>query len=469
MPAHGCEKCGKRLNRYNRTGLCGPCRLAGADQPAPSWPTAVPVGVWALPDVRAALERLDMPALFSRLRAHTGMKQADLAFLAGRTQADWSKIETGRRVADVNVIVSILSGLGAPAGKVRLPLPDAHGAALQQSAVQQAAVDSADFVSGLAPTSVTDVVLDEFTFELSRIATAYVHAPLWPLFLDLVKIRDELFGLLQVRQRHWHMRRLFLLAGVTCLLMAHASQNLGDEKAAHSQIKTALVCADEAGHEGLRAWGRGTSALIAEWSPQRHLALRLTADAHEYAPAGEGRIRIAAIEARTAARMGDTARAHAALDRMREAQEYADRDDGLGTDFGGLLTFPGAKQAYYAGGTYALLGEHEKALDNAMRAIRQYETGLPEDRSYGDEALARLDVVTAHLALGNLDGAGHHLMSVLAIPPEQRISQLGAGLRRVLFALQEPTVATSAGVGDLVEATRRFQQTLTPGTVPSVP
>ncbi|UNZ21367.1 hypothetical protein [Streptomyces sp. 891-h] len=112
----------------------------------------------------------------------------------------------------------------------------------------------------------------------------------------------------------------------------------------------------------------------------------------------------------------------------------ADRND-FGAAFGGLLTFPEPKQAYYAGGTYALLGEHERALGHAMLAIRQYETGLPEDRSYGDEALARVDVVTAHLALGNVDEAVRNLRAVLSIPPEQRISQLGAGLRRVLTAL----------------------------------
>ncbi|MCX2968221.1 MULTISPECIES: helix-turn-helix domain-containing protein [Streptomyces] len=456
------------MSRYNTEALCGPCQQAAAS-PADAAPAAIPALVWDLPEIREALDRLDMPALFTRLRARTGRTQAELAALAGRTQTDWSKTESGqRRLVNIDTITSILTRLGVPASHVRLPLPAQSGAASRRAVITRAAAESVDFVASLAPPSATDAILDEIEVELSRIATAYVHAPLWPLFTDLVRIRDQLFGLLRARQRHWHTRRLYLLTGVTCLLLAHASQNLGDEPAAHSQIKTAMICADEAGHDGLRAWGRGTSALIAEWSPQRHLALRLAADAYAYAPAGPGRVRIAAIEARTAARVGDAARATAALERMRAAQEHAEPDNGL-TAFGGLLTFPAVKASYYAGGTYALLGDHQRALEHATAAIRQYETGLPEDRSYGDEALARLDVVTAHLGLGHVEEAARHLTVVLSLPAEQRISQLGSGLRRVLTALARPAVAGMPGAADLLDAARRAERALTGSAVPSVP
>jgi tetratricopeptide (TPR) repeat protein len=378
-------------------------------------------------------------------------------------------IESGTRTIRVlDEATAILKRLGAPTDAVRL-LPASTTDLTRSIAVHQAAAGSAAFTSALPAPTATDTVLDEIEFQLTRIATAYVHAPLWPLFVDLERVRDQTFALLLDRQRPWHTRRLYLLAGTACLLMAHASQNLGGhEDAARVQINAAMTCADEAGHEGLRAWARGTSALIAEWSPQHRLAVRLAADAHEHAPRGHGRIRSAAIEARAAARLGDEARARAALDRLHRAQEHTEHDDGLG-DFGGLLTFPTAKQAYYTGSTYSLLGDHETALGYSLRAIGHYESGLPEERSYGDEALARLDATAAYLALGGIEEADRQLQAVLAIPAERRISQLGPALDRLLSALERPALAGNSRIAELADATRRFRGASSPSALPSAP
>lgn len=52
---------------------------------------------------------------------------------------------------------------------------------------------------------------------------------------------------------------MFFLAGTCCLLLAHASQNLGDSASAMAQIRAALTCAEEADHHGLRAWTHGSA------------------------------------------------------------------------------------------------------------------------------------------------------------------------------------------------------------------
>ncbi|MEU4998728.1 hypothetical protein [Streptomyces sp. NPDC021622] len=49
-------------------------------------------------------------------------------------------------------------------------------------------------------------------------------------------------------------------------------------------------------------------------------------------------------------------------------------DDDLG-QFGGFLTFPRAKQDYYLGGTYTLLGQHQQARHHAATAIEAYRMG----------------------------------------------------------------------------------------------
>jgi tetratricopeptide (TPR) repeat protein len=159
-----------------------------------------------------------------------------------------------------------------------------------------------------------------------------------------------------------------------------------------------------------------------------------------FAPTADSRVRLASLEARAAARTGDRTLALDALRRAACAREVAAAHDKL-DEFGGLLTFPVPKQHYYAGSTYALLGETERAQENALLAIGIYETGPVEQRSYGDEALARVDVTTARLALGDLDGAREALRPVLDLPLERRIEQVAVGVGRVRCALALPRYA----------------------------
>lgn len=145
-----------------------------------------------------------------------------------------------------------------------------------------------------------------------------------------------------------------------------------------------------------------------------------------------------------------------ALGRAARARDAATRQDTL-EEFGGLLTFPVPKQHYYAGGTYALLGEAQPAQQSALLAIGMYETGPAEQRSYGDEALARVDVTTARLALGDLDGAREALRPVLDLPPERRIEQLALGMSRVRTGLALPRYARARVAGEITQEVDQYQ------------
>jgi tetratricopeptide (TPR) repeat protein len=320
----------------------------------------------------------------------------------------------------------------------------------------QAAAVSLEFAESITPSNVSDDTLEHLSFEISRIATDYVHAPLFPLFGGLLQLRDQIFGLLAGRQRPQQTRELLLLAGTTCLMLSHASQNIGDTRSAKAQVRTAWTFAEQADHTGLRAWTRGTSALINEWSPQSRMALKLTEHAAALAPAGESRIRIAAIEARAAARLGDRDRALAAVERLLRSREETPQKDEV-EQFGGLLSFPVAKQEYYLGGTFALLGEYAQAERHATTAVERYVTGPREERSYGDEALAVMDIATAKLALGDLDGAAERLRQILALPPALRIQQLGKAMDRVAASLRQPTFAGNRDARELADLARSYR------------
>lgn len=238
-------------------------------------------------------------------------------------------------------------------------------------------------------------------------------------------------------------------------MLAHASQNLGESTSAMAQARTALTCAEHADHTGLCAWVRGTQALIAEGSRRPVEAVTFARAGQGHARGLDAKVRLAALEARALARTGDGRAAVAALRRAERAREEPAEDDEL-TGFGGVLTFPLAKQLYYAGGTLNLIGEHARAEQASRTAINLYETGPAEQRSYGDEALARVDVATARLAAGDVDGAASALRPVLELPPEQRIWQVRDGVARVGTSLLLSRHAGTAGARALARRIEAF-------------
>ncbi|MFE7300616.1 helix-turn-helix domain-containing protein [Streptomyces sp. NPDC057579] len=459
-----CLKCGCRLSRYNpdERKLCGVCARSTPIPTAQPAPPTVPPHIWTDPGVQKALRELDFGQVSRLLRQHARLRQDDLARLTGLSQGYLSQLESGaRRLTHIDKTQAFLDALDVPAelrplGTGGTPEPNREEADPLRSLATGAAQSSSAFAEFISSSNVSTDELEQFGFTLARIATDYVHAPLLPLFTELVALRDELFDRLQGRQRPQQSRELFMLAGTACLLLAHASQNLGEQASAMAQIRTARLCAEQADHTGLRSWTAGTAALIAEWSPQNRMALKLTEHAARLAPAGEARVRIAAIEARTAARIGDRELSLAAIDRMRQAKEETPAHDEV-EQFGGLLTFPPAKQDYYLGSTYTLLGKYEEAHRHATAAIAAYRCGPTEERSYGDEALAHIDLITAGILQGDPDGATTALQHVLDLPPQMRIRQLGSAMDRLGSLMRRTGLKGNRSIGQLTDLIHDYQ------------
>lgn len=472
-----CRNCPTRLGKYSHGALCDACKgtahIGDAEPPVPQLPPAV----WSNQDVREALAKRDHGALLRTVRKLSGLSQVDLAEMITIDQAYLSRIESRKRRLPPAREADVLKSLGVPADLIpdspqekknrtacsdQDPEKDSleHSTELRALATQ-AAEDSLAFTELITPSNCDDDTLEYLALDVSRIATDYVHAPLTHVFTDLVALRDRLFRLLRGHQTPHHTQQLFVLTGTTCLLMAHASQNLGDERSAMAQLRTAWACATHADHRALRAWITGTRALLAEWSPQPHHALRHAEAAAALAPAGESRVRIHAIEARAAARLGDSQRALAALDRMRRAREARPAFDEI-TAFGGLLSFPLAKTEYYTGSTYSLLDQHQHAEQHARNAVQLYASGPKEQRSYGDEALARVDIIVSQVAQDDLEAATQALDHVASLPPALRIRQLGTGLLRIKAMLNEPAALARPAARRLLELTHACTASPTP-------
>jgi transcriptional regulator with XRE-family HTH domain len=317
-----------------------------------------------------------------------------------------------------------------------------------------AAETSLAFADRAVATNVGEETLDHLRWEVSRLAVAYVHADLDAVFADLVVTRDAIFGLLEGRQRPRHTRDLYFLAGATCLLLAHASQNLGDERAALAQLRCSWTCIDQADHPELRTWAQGTAALIAEWSARPAKAVSLAAAALDGAT-GAGRVRLIAIQARAAARVGDHATVRSTTAALQELIDVPDGGD-LG-DLGGLLTFPTAKRHYYLGGAFGLTGAHDLARVHAGRAVELYRIGPQEARSYGDEALARLDITTASVLDGDVGGARAALAPVLDLPAARRIRQLDNAMAATASTIAAGPASAERGVPALLDSIARWR------------
>jgi hypothetical protein len=164
--------------------------------------------------------------------------------------------------------------------------------------------------------------LDQLRDEVARLARAYKTQPLPTLLGDLIEVQAVAFRLLEGRQRPNQTRELYLLAGVVTGLVAHASHDLGNPHAAMTQTRAAYVCADNAGHDGLRAWVRGTQSVVAYWNGWPHEALRyaqLGADATAEVTSTAA-VWLSALEARAYAVLGNGDESRTAVERAHTAR-----------------------------------------------------------------------------------------------------------------------------------------------------
>jgi hypothetical protein len=125
----------------------------------------------------------------------------------------------------------------------------------------------------------------------------------------------------------------------------------------------------------------------------------------------------------------------------------------------GAFTFPPGKAAYHAAEVYIALGglsNLRRAAASATESLDLLTTGQPDDSCPEFVAAAQLDLATAYLGLGSLDGAVHYLQPVLAMPPERRTHQLIRRVSKVRSALMAPAYVSLPAARQLHEQVSLF-------------
>jgi hypothetical protein len=285
--------------------------------------------------------------------------------------------------------------------------------------------------------------LDELRDDVRDLANAYLQEPVTTLLGPLAETQEAVFGKLEVRQRPKEAADLYLLAGVVSALLAKVSQDLGRTREAMTQARAAYVCADNAGHIGLRAWSRGLQSLITYWSGRPTEAARyarLGAEELDH-HAGSVATWLPALEARAWALAGSDAEAVGAIQRAEDARAAFAADD-LDA-IGGLFSFPVEKQQYYAAGAYVQLADGPaRAEQEASAALELYDRG-GEHLAYSDAAGTRAELALARVLGGEIEGAGESLAPVLNLPSEMRITGIVESTARVFHALRRPALHSS--------------------------
>ncbi|GAA3464333.1 hypothetical protein ACFFSW_17710 [Saccharothrix longispora] len=488
--------CGTRLARDNRTSRCGACTHAGRRHRTE--PPEVPIGFWDHPDLRAALATRDIGAIIRAYRKHPhhgqSILQETVACWIGLSSTRLSRIENGEPVNNLAKLSRWSHTLRIPQHLLWFHLPTAlrddaasgtptiggretPGDALPvddplvlggrsmavrsgdeqqidlQALMSAAAQHAVDFGSVLATTTTDNPDLDWLGVALAELATAYVHTPAVDLLVRIVDVRDTAFTLIRRGVRPRQLRDAYVIAGIGCLLLASASQNLGDHSCARTQLHTAERCAEAADSDALRVWARGSAALALEWSPTPAAALRFVDFDPNEAVGPQTMRRTLALEARASARTGNATRARDALRRLDELEALPERHDEVSV-FGGLFTFPTAKETYYRAGTHDLLGDAALARHHADHALAAYSTAPEQERSYGDIALARVVLAHSHLLDRDLDAAATALQPLRRLPPGERIAQLPSAVHRTHGLLTAVAGARHAHelLDDLLEA-----------------
>jgi hypothetical protein len=316
-----------------------------------------------------------------------------------------------------------------------------------EDTLMAAAEESARFAARAEASNVGPHTLEQLESDVRRIIEAYPSRPVDASFVDVRVLRDRAFEFLEGRQPPAYTRDLYLAAGVLCGVLANACFDLGNFRAAETQARTAFLCGELAGHNGLRSWVRGTQALTAYYDGRPGDTVRLADDATRFVPEhGTAAVRAHSIRARALAQFGDADAVTDALDSAATALDNA-KDS---TMFTGKLAFPYPKHLFYAASAHVWLGGADHAGTAARlagEAVDLLEQAPPVARRLGEVGLARLELASARLGLADADGAAealHGVAAITAVRPLEAVTRRMNRFGRQLAA--HPALTSRAGV-----------------------
>jgi len=209
-------------------------------------------------------------------------------------------------------------------------------------------------------------------------------------------------------------RELYAYAGWLSEMLAWLAHDLGNSLVAGFYAIDCYEHADQAGHDELCAWASDAMASITMYAQQPKRAVKAAHRGIAKAPLTHPlAVRLRAQAARAYAKLG---RRDECEQFLVEARELYDRLPStsprrFAVDTGTLADY--ALTAYPAS-SYLWLADYSTARRHALNALTVHEQAPPASRSPSREAIARLDLAIALVALGSPDEAVAHGRQALA-------------------------------------------------------
>lgn len=287
--------------------------------------------------------------------------------------------------------------------------------------------------------------------ELRDLARAYPVQALPELINPLVTLQDAVHQAILRPRRPGDAAQLFSIGAITGGILAKASHDLGDPRAAVTQARTALILAEQAGNTTVATWLNGLMALIAYWNGRPQESLRYVDRGLAMNAVTSSTLWLESSGARAWARLGNEEQATESIhraDEIAEAMEPTDLD-GLG----GILTFSDARAAYYAADALSWLPNHPESIGAAQEAVDAYADDTREAWAFGDAAGAWCDQAIIRIANGEVEGAATSMTPVLGLPRDLRIGGVIKSVQRVGAAVDSaPDSRSATDLRDQIEA-----------------
>ncbi|TWJ07717.1 DNA-binding XRE family transcriptional regulator [Stackebrandtia albiflava] len=305
-------------------------------------------------------------------------------------------------------------------------------------------------------------VLEQLELDVERLAESYMTTPRPVRQRRLQQARNFAFTEIERNRTPRQLRRLHRAAAQLCGLEAHSLMDGGYVAEAALVVATGWICGKECGDRDVAAWLKGVQSLIAYWAGDNRTAMSMAAYGASLTRDGSVAVRLPSLLARAAAACGDASTTYTALSQAEAARE---RIDGAQDGRRGMFDFPAAKEATYAGTSLLALGDGHttKAVAFSQRAIELYTApavSITASMSVPDVLAARLDLATAHLRVGELDGAAEQIMHVMAADAENRTASIRKRAGRLTMTLLNSPYADATIAKRLSELLR--QLTVTP-------
>jgi hypothetical protein len=234
--------------------------------------------------------------------------------------------------------------------------------------------------------------------------------------------------------------------------------DLGSYRAADIHAWTAWMCAEQAGHDGARAWVRATQAKLAYWDGRYTESAQLAEDGLGYESPDSARVFLALFRARARARTGQRDEARQALALADAEQDRVTAADLLG----GIWELTPGRYHGLAASTRLLLDEPGDAVAEASEAITLSEKAPPGEGHLYAELLVRTVKAQAHLQQPDLDGAATTLRPVLDLSADVRTEPLLQQLHRLRRSLSLPQLGSTPKARELQDEIETYDREALP-------